>query len=154
MKLITFLLILSASICKAQDGIYIGAKFGITFERYYSQVMKAEAWKPASFAIGFPVTYERNNFLLEWQGTYTGGIIMNFTAGYSIPISETVRFQIFAGTADNVLISKQPFQAVHKFYPTGIIRIQASDFFAEFQQIQTTSFFTIGFRGLANATTY
>lgn len=154
-KLVTLFLLLSlSSASKAQDGIHIGAKFGIACERYYSQVTKAETWKPSSFIVGFPVTYEQNNFLLEWQGAYSGSIIMNFTAGYSIPVSETVRLQLLAGAADNIMISKAPFQAVHKFYPTGIIRLQASDFFAEFQQIQSTSFFTIGFRGLANETTY
>lgn len=153
MKRIILLLLLAGS-AKAQDGLHIGAKLGITCDRYYSNVTKTEAWRPASFAIGFPVAYESNNWLIEWQGIYTGAIIMNFTAGYSIPLSETVKLQLLAGAADNVLITKQPFQAVHKFHPTGIIRLQAGDFFAEYQQIQSTSIFTLGFKGLANQTTY
>ena len=135
------------------DGVYIGAGFHVGFASDVINGIKTE-YKPRSLGIYFPVGYRYDNWLVELSGQYSGALIGSLLIGRNIPVSETIDFHVLAGVADNLIVSKDPFQVKHQFSYNFTGRLKIGDFYFQATQIQHNTYLGIGFIGLMNLTTY
>ena len=133
MKTYTALLLIlvsfkSFSQTENKDGIWIGGSLGLMFTE--TEIGKGNI-EPASFSFSMPVTWRKNNFLIESTPTYCGAFLWHLNGGYSIPVSESVSLDLLAGLNDNIMISTDKFQVVHAFNFNSVARLQWKDFFTD-----------------------
>lgn len=136
------------------DGVYIGAGFNVGWGSSLDSNGYKTEYKARALGVYFPVGYRVNNWLFEASVQYTGALIGSFTIGRVIPLSETVDVQLMAGLADNFMVSKNPLLVKQQFSYNFTGRLQIGDFYFQAMQIQNNTYLGIGFRGLANLTTF
>ena len=136
------------------DGIYIGAGLSVGWASDTDSSGFKTPYKPRSLGIYFPVGYRVNNWIFEGSAQYSGSFMASFTLGRVIPISEMFNVELLAGVADNITGSISPITMQHHFSYNVTGRLQVSDFYFQVSQIQNNTYIGIGFKGLANLTTY
>lgn len=155
MKSTLLLLLMSAAMQSiAQSGMYIGAGFNVGFAAQIDSAGFKGPYTPKSLGIAGTTGYRLNHWIAEINVQHTGALIASFTLGRVLPVSETVYFEILAGIADNIIISKHPLQFTHRFSYNATGRLQVRDFYLQCSQIQNNTYVGIGFKGFANLTTY
>lgn len=126
----------------------IGFEMGLRCEKGFDNKAQVEKFGATNFLFNVPVSYESGLFVAEFSGQYSGDITASLMGGLSLPISETITFQLMGGVSDNLYPNlEQPYQLIQKFYGTGLARLQFGRVFIQAQQVGKVSFFGIGLRG-------
>jgi len=126
----------------------IGFEMGLRCEKGFDNKSQTEKFGATNFIFNVPVSYENGYFVAEFAGQYSGDITASLMGGLSLPLSETITFQLMGGVSDNLYpYLEKPYQLTQKFYGTGLARLQFGTFFIQAQQVGKVSYFGIGLRG-------
>jgi hypothetical protein len=145
---ITVILVLIFSNSYSQNGIWIGGGLGLML----TESVGKQGIEPASFSFSMPITWRKNNWLIETTPTYCGAVLWNLNGGYSIPLGGDTSLDLLAGINDALDISTDKFQIVHRFDMNYEARLQWRDFYCSANKINSTYIFSIGVRCLSNKT--
>jgi hypothetical protein len=118
----------------SQNGIWVGGGLGIMATK--SSVGK-QGIEPASFSFSMPVTWRKNNFLVEIAPAYCETFLWYLNGGYSFRLRKNFSLELLAGINDT-----------HNF--NQAVRLQWRDFYCSANKINSTYIFSIGVRCLSN----
>lgn len=126
----------------------IGFGLGLRYEKAFDTKSQSEKFGATNFLFNVPVSYQSKYFIGEISGQYSGDITVSLMGGLVLPIGENSSFQLLGGMSDNLYpVLEKPYSLTHKFFGTGMARLQLGKLSIHAQQIGKVSFFGIGLRG-------